>query len=929
MTNVRFFDSDWLEILSGGGYSEDISHIKYLDDETEWSGRITANTSELIAAIAGGNAVVYLGAGASRAAGLKDWKGFLEELALESQKYSPSAAVSIANRIDVGDYLVAAEMLQNVLGTRLQEIVHRNFGGVSVPTPIHRALAAIPFSLAITTNYDCLLESAYHTSIPRLTWQNPHDVLQNLKSGIFCVLKLHGDYAVRKSVVLAKSHYRDLMHVNQSLLNSLRMLLATRTFLFVGVSFSDPDLLALMDEAKALYGDVFGPHYAIFPERYFDPEYSRVLRRSYNIRTLVAKEFEAPCSSYDSTTNGVATLISHLGALSAYDGRTRPFRHGIAQYAEDPEFSSKPVGERLRTSWLLKDLVRRLGVPYGEVCLTKPDQAEHRNVYLTFSFHVNDQGVTYLDPLKTEESLRSLQNRVYFQRKIENDFALVNCVDASATELAQQGYHGVEFVPRYRNAGTALCVPVYADGRRTGVVTIEADREFFFSKHHLATVRHFATQIGAARYEANRLEDSAQALQEFSAQPAEFQSKMRQSRDLDDLSLECLLYQIDPFRGKLSASLRSTEEIRRNDGNAQWEYGFEEGCLASTALCERRTVRITDAGKAVQDCNDTLAAKGVDFFNIQGPIYAFPVHVRGYTAGVFVGWSANANKICRNYGRRERAADTNSSMVQWRKAFWRGMERSRRILHVLANVPRPIGDVIQRNRAKDFVDRITTTLRPIDEGHTWGKRVECADFRRKVIDGLLAALVENECDLQRARLFVTHIGADGRLVRAECVGSCDKDNASPPNHNPINGYQGKQLTGTDAYVEYTLGRAPYDPYARLQDAVTLGGIPDPSKDVFHKADGRPWIVAPVGLQRFRAQDGSRRGMKPFGYLAADNFRWVPDRSIMRDLGEDDPRKVEGGDMFVFQRYCVDFVSDILSILLRYEGKSVFAQDEIR
>ena len=215
VNDTRFFDEDWNE------YDLDLDigdHSAQIQAKSE---TCQTNISPLVDSIANGTAVVYVGAGASLAAGLPNWRSFLLILCHEVRKYSTHAAGRIEERINRGEFLVAAEMIQNILENELQNVTHRECGRVSIPTSIHRAIASIPFSLAVTTNYDCLLENAYSSSIPRLTWQNPLDVLQNLKSGIFCVLKLHGDYAIRDSVVLASSHYRKLMHGNRAILDCI------------------------------------------------------------------------------------------------------------------------------------------------------------------------------------------------------------------------------------------------------------------------------------------------------------------------------------------------------------------------------------------------------------------------------------------------------------------------------------------------------------------------------------------------------------------------------------------------------------------------------------------------------------------------------------------------------------------------------------
>ncbi|QDV51363.1 SIR2 family NAD-dependent protein deacylase [Gimesia fumaroli] len=927
MASPSFFDCSW-QAFSAISPPPPISTRQQhsLDNKGEHSGRLTAHTSPLTEAIANGNAVVYVGAGASKAAGLPDWREFLKALERESRAYSQNAAISIQKRILEGDYLVAAEMLQNVFGNKLQDVTHRVFGKVSVPTPIHRAIASIPFSLAVTTNYDCLLETAYHFSVPRLTWQNPYDVLQNVRSGIFCVLKLHGDYAVRESVVLARSHYRDLLQVNYALLNSLRMLLATRTFLFVGVSFSDPDLLALMDEAKSLYGDVFGPHYAIFPENHFDPEYSEVLERSYNIRTIVAPPLHVPSLQCD-ITGGVAALLYHIGGISSHTALSNPYRHGFAQFLQDPSSKFQPAGERIQVGWLLKNLVLRLGVPHGYVSMCDSSMPEHRILYRNFEYEVTDEDAKYSPAPETPEALDSIQSCLFQQRKIEDDYIHLSDVDNSSRDLDSQGFLEANYTPRYKDAGSALCVPVYVDGHRSGVVTLEADAGYMFSKYHYKVARQFADRIGSTRYESNRLADSAVILKKYSANPFEFQEELRRSRDLDDLDLQCLLYQIDPYAGKLSATLRNLDETQRNGNNNKIVYDFEEAALASEAFRERRTIRISDTKEALKKHPPVIAKRGIELFDIEGPVCAFPVHVRGYTAGVFVGWSGGATS--------QDIPDLDSVDKRYERIFktrfWRGMERARRLLHVIANEPidRSQNDDERSTtsekggRAAEFLEAVAETLQPIDEGKSWGSRVKDRGFRKRVIDGLLKTIVGQGCGLKRVRLFTVNSDSQG-LAKTVCIASRNAARVGPPGHSSINGYRGIEIKGRDKYIEHTMRRAEFDPYARLQDHVTLGGSEDSSAKLFHKAPERPWIVAPIGPQHCEWENGNRLGMTMCGYLAGDDFYWDQKKQKMIDDSLNIKNESIAREEFVFKRYCLDFASDILSILMYYEAS---AQDK--
>ena len=247
--------------------------------------RIEIRSDALIDSIARDKAVVFAGAGASIPVGLPTWKEFLQscfDAALQEDGKSGSWTQTKA-ALRRGDNATAAELLQRALrdsyGSQLDEHIWRAFGRTDTPSRIHRAISKIPFSLAITTNYDDLLESAYDTKPPVFTWDDANQVVKSIKRGRFAVVKTHGDVYNRKSLVLTKTQYRDLIN-NRAFNQCLQMLLTTRTFLFVGSSLRDHDVLGLMDETRLLYGEDFGPHYAILFEDEVDSRLLDYLRGS-------------------------------------------------------------------------------------------------------------------------------------------------------------------------------------------------------------------------------------------------------------------------------------------------------------------------------------------------------------------------------------------------------------------------------------------------------------------------------------------------------------------------------------------------------------------------------------------------------------------------------------------------------------------------
>ena len=253
------------------------------------------NLADLIEAIVKQRAVVLVGSGASASCGVPSWKDLLQQCIDRAQKYeSGSNRLRLAARaMDSGDYPLAAELLKKRLGPRelqraLREIInpHTTTG----PGEIHFSIARIPFSLFLTTNYDSLLEDAYlrlkPDPLPFYTWQEEDEILRVVRDHQPALLKLHGSLERPKSLVFARREYSQLTYHKLALANTLKTLFLLRTFLFIGHSLRDADLLHLLETAKADSPSSFGPHYAILPSDETDAEHGQFLEQQYGIRVI-------------------------------------------------------------------------------------------------------------------------------------------------------------------------------------------------------------------------------------------------------------------------------------------------------------------------------------------------------------------------------------------------------------------------------------------------------------------------------------------------------------------------------------------------------------------------------------------------------------------------------------------------------------------
>ncbi len=208
-------------------------------------------------AIRKGNAGIFAGAGLSRASGYVDWKNFLkplaEELSLDIEKER--------------DYLSIAQYYRNEFGSRgniNQEILNA-FNKEADGNENIEIVTRLPIATYWTTNYDKLLEDGLRNNNRLADVKIETDQLPNaLPDRDAVVYKMHGDAARPANAVLTKDDYV-LYEKNRPLFRTiLKGDLISKTFLFIGFSFEDPNLDYILDRIHALLDENVAEHYCFF-----------------------------------------------------------------------------------------------------------------------------------------------------------------------------------------------------------------------------------------------------------------------------------------------------------------------------------------------------------------------------------------------------------------------------------------------------------------------------------------------------------------------------------------------------------------------------------------------------------------------------------------------------------------------------------------
>lgn len=222
--------------------------------------------SAYVKAIEDRTAAVFAGAGLSIPAGFVDWRGLLKNIAKD-----------IGLNVDKENDLIAvAQYHVNEKGGRhrINQSLVNEFSAEAKVTENHKILSRLPIQTYWTTNYDKLIENtlseAGKTPDVKLTTKN---LAINVPQRDAIVYKMHGDVSMPDEAVVTKDDYEDYSTQKQLFSTALQGDLLDKTFLFLGFSFSDPNIGYILSRIRILLGKDQREHFCLM---------RRVQRSDYN-----------------------------------------------------------------------------------------------------------------------------------------------------------------------------------------------------------------------------------------------------------------------------------------------------------------------------------------------------------------------------------------------------------------------------------------------------------------------------------------------------------------------------------------------------------------------------------------------------------------------------------------------------------------------
>lgn len=249
---------------------------------------------QLVEAVARRRVVVYLGAGASagslstvdNSSRPPDWETFLRSC-LDS--VSGQVKDESEKLIDSGDFLTACGLLQGALEDDWPSMLHEAFVapkyGVS---RAHESIFRLDARLVVTPNFDKIYD-VYAQQESGQTVRVSHyydpDTPEIMRGDYRGVLKVHGTVDQPSTAIFTRREYAKLRYKHASFQALLDALLLTHTFLFVGTSLRDPDLLLFLENHATAHPSA-PPHFMTCPEGEVHGIRDAAVRRDFNVRLL-------------------------------------------------------------------------------------------------------------------------------------------------------------------------------------------------------------------------------------------------------------------------------------------------------------------------------------------------------------------------------------------------------------------------------------------------------------------------------------------------------------------------------------------------------------------------------------------------------------------------------------------------------------------
>jgi len=202
------------------------------------------------------SAAVFIGAGLSMPAGFVSWKQLLSK-----------AASDLGLDVEKEQYdLIGLAQYYNNRHRRgaLNQLLTEEFTKLRAPTRNHQLLSQLPLDTYWTTNYDSLIEDSLRAERKitdvKITTKNLAVTVPHRDAVVY---KMHGDIHSLSDAIITRDDYDRFSTSRKLYTEILSGDLVSKTFLFLGYSFNDPDTKNILSIVSQSLNEDVRPHFCI------------------------------------------------------------------------------------------------------------------------------------------------------------------------------------------------------------------------------------------------------------------------------------------------------------------------------------------------------------------------------------------------------------------------------------------------------------------------------------------------------------------------------------------------------------------------------------------------------------------------------------------------------------------------------------------
>lgn len=215
---------------------------------------------EFVKDLAENNVAVFAGAGMSKSAGFVNWADLLRDIATE-------LGLSVDKEHDLIS-LAQYHVNENRGKARINKKILEEFAQEAEATENHKILARLPVITFWTTNYDTLIEDSLKAANKVVDIKHQVKQLANTRPKRDVVIyKMHGDVHHPADAIITKEQYESYYKTHESFVTTLSGDLISKTFLFIGFSFTDPNLDYVLSRLNIQFGDDSRQHYCFIKKQ--------------------------------------------------------------------------------------------------------------------------------------------------------------------------------------------------------------------------------------------------------------------------------------------------------------------------------------------------------------------------------------------------------------------------------------------------------------------------------------------------------------------------------------------------------------------------------------------------------------------------------------------------------------------------------------